>query len=54
MKYSIDLRQNKNGEWKVRTKANVPYYEQVAFDRRVKEALEENGFTLFKLIGVDE
>lgn len=54
MKYKIELRQSKNGKWKVKTKANIPYYEQQAFDRRVKEELEASGFQLYKLVGVEE
>jgi len=54
MKYKIELKQAKNGQWKVKVKANVPYYKTLEFERKVKEAMEENGFTLFKLMGVDE
>ena len=53
MKYRIDIHQASNGEYKVFTKANIPYYQYIEFDRRVKETLEENGFTIFRLEGID-
>jgi len=53
MKYNIESRQAKNGEWKVYVKGNMPYYERTALERRVKEVMEENGFPIFKLMGVD-
>jgi len=56
MKYKIEIsaHQARNGEWLVRVKDRLPYYKHIEFERQVKEVMEENGFPIFKLVGVDE
>lgn len=54
MKNSIEASQMTNGEWKLRVKTDLPYFQHVDFKKDVEQLMEENGFPILKLVGVDE
>lgn len=54
MKYNIEAHQNANGKWKVNVKADIPYFQYLELKKQVIETMEEHGFPIQKLVGVDQ
>ncbi len=42
-----------NGDWKLKVKTNLPYFQHNDFKKGVEETMEENGFPILKLVGAD-
>ena len=54
MKNSIESNQMSNGEWKITVKADLPYFQYLDYKKSVEELMEENGFPILRLVGVDQ
>jgi len=54
MKYNIEAHQTANGDWKLHVYADVPYFQYLDFKKQVKETMEDHGFPIQKLVGVDQ
>ena len=43
-----------NGYWKLKVKTDLPFFQHLDFKKNVEDIMEENGFPILKLVGVDE